>query len=266
MPPTQLAIGEILANKRWTRRDYPFPHFTAQNVFVKNIYQSLESAFQHILARGLGPKRQDGVARFSRNMSGYDAYGLSFEPSFNGPLRVFLSRAWHDTLSAVAGVNATRDLSGGLHHHSAGSSSGSVHNDFNPGWFTDRHSPNGINVADSRVCDYNLGTLRQAGLKPRQCVRAVAMLFYLNNPPWSPGNGGETGLYCSNSDAVERPSAVIPPINNSILIFECTPYSYHTFLRSQSHPRNSVILWLHRPLAEVVRRWGEGKIVYWPQR
>jgi 2OG-Fe(II) oxygenase superfamily len=263
MERAKLTLREILANKSWSRSDDPFPHFTAQNVFVKSIYLKLETAFQHILAQGLGGKYESGVARLSRNISGYDAYGLSFEPNFTGPLRIFLSRAWHDTLATLVGVRATRDLSGGLHHHRVGSRSGDVHNDFNPAYFADTHLPNGINIADSRLCDYKHGTHCRSGLRPRLCVRAVAMLFYLNNPTWSPGNGGETGLYRSSTDAVEQPTAVIPPINNSILIFECTPYSYHTFLRNHCHPRNSVILWLHSLAADAVSRWGKGKIVYW---
>jgi hypothetical protein len=47
------------------------------------------------------------------------------------------------------------------------------------------------------------------------------------------------------------------------LIFECTPVSYHRFCSNRRHPRNSVIMWLHRPWQDAVRRWGEEAIVRW---
>ena len=52
------------------------------------------------------------------------------------------------------------------------------------------------------------------------CGRA---LYYLANPRWEPGDGGSTGLFTSADDSIEAPSAEMPPINNSLLLFECTP-------------------------------------------
>jgi len=94
-----------------------------------------------------------------------------------------------------------------------------------------------------------------------ETIRAVAAIFYLDNPPWSPGDGGTTGLYRNASDPVDQPAAVVPPLNNSMLAFECTPFSYHGFVSNRRHPRNSVVLWLHRSRQDVVRRWGEHAIV-----
>jgi hypothetical protein len=261
----KLTLHDILANRQWLRCKEPFLHFTAQNVFVEPVYRSLEAMFQRILSRGLGRTSDDNL-RLTRNISDYDAYSLSFPPDLSGPLRIFISRPWHDMVANLTGVNATRDIHGGLHHHAIGSASGRIHNDLNPGWFVDRYNDAGINAADWSLCNYRTGDTYGSGLVPRATVRAAAMLFYLNNPPWSQGDGGETGLYRNAQDPIEKPAATVPPVNNSILIFECTPYSYHSFISNRHHQRNSVILWIHRPRAEAVFRWGEENIVNWPNQ
>jgi hypothetical protein len=136
-----------------------------------------------------------------------------------------------------------------------------VHNDLNPGWFIDRPRPDGINSAASTWCDYHHGEPCAAGTTPVCRIRAIAMLYFLNNGPWRPGHGGECGLY-ADRDA-SQPSAKVGPVDNSILIFECTPWSFHRFLSNTAGPRDSVILWLHRKRELAVNRWGERSIVKW---
>ena len=258
-PATPLA--DLLDRHYWVRRESPFPHVVARDVFRPGPYRAMADAFRATLALGFDDR--PGTARFGRSMRGYDAYGLTFGPDLAGPFRVFTSRPWHDLLEAVTGVTATGDINCGLHHHRPGSANGRVHNDLNPGWFADYPSPDGIRTTRHDLCSYTSGEAHRPGVIPRETMRAVAMLLYLNNPPWSPGDGGETGLYAAASDPVDRPAAVVPPINNSMLIFECTPHSYHTFLGNRAGERNCVIMWLHRCKDEAVRRWGDGSIVYW---
>ena len=94
----------------------------------------------------------------------------------------------------------------------------------------------------------------------------MAVLFYLANEPWRPGDGGETALFHGAGGGIDRPAAVVPPVNNSMLAFECTPFSFHTFLSNVRTPRNSVVMWLHRPKSEVEERWTSRPIVYWRGR
>jgi hypothetical protein len=242
----------VLGNK-------PFPHVIAHNVFTPPVYHKLERAFQDVLARGLSDvPDQRRLAR----IGGHDIYLLSFLAYVPTPFGIFSSPFWSHTLAALFDVHPTGDVSLGLHHHCVGSASGSLHHDLNPGWFVDAPNANGINLLHPQ-CNYQTGDVSDETRKPREVMRAVAMLFYLNNPPWSAGDGGATGLYRSRDDAVDEPVAIVPPINNSMLVFECTPYSYHAFISNHRHPRDSVIMWLHRPKAEVVERWGEKHIVYW---
>jgi Rps23 Pro-64 3,4-dihydroxylase Tpa1-like proline 4-hydroxylase len=99
-------------------------------------------------------------------------------------------------------------------------------------------------------------------MTPIERTRAVTMIFFLNNTDWREGDGGECGLYASREGNLE-PEARIAPINNSILVFECTPHSLHRFLANHAAPRDSVILWLHRQKELAVERWGERAIVKW---
>ena len=253
-------LAEVLANRRWLWRRDPFPHVLAHDVFRESVSQALTRTFGEILARGVSESFQP--ERFSR-VTGYDAYSYPFSSGLDGQASLFLSREWHDVIARLWGVPATGDIRGSFHHHRPGSANGSVHNDFNPGWFAAPQDGQGVNVADHNLCSYYNGKPVRQGVSTRERVRAVAVIYYLNNPSWNPADGGETGLYRMSSDPVDQPAIAIPPRNNSMLQFECTPYSFHSFLANRRQPRNSLIMWLHRPKDDAVRRWGEQAIAYW---
>jgi hypothetical protein len=250
-------LATILGNRRWCYRVEPFPHVVADQVFQPAAYAEFEQAFA---ARLEGSVPQE---RFSRNLPGYDAWGVTFSPRTSGPLSVFLSRPWHDLIAKAFGVDATGYISGGLHHHERSSADGTIHNDLNPGWFADYDADDGIIISDQTVCDYRTGETHDGAVAIRETVRAVAVLFYLNNPEWECGSGGVTGLYHSGRDDIHLPAAVVPPRNNSLLAFECTPDSHHAFLSNGRQPRNSLIVWLHREKRAAVARWGGRSIIYW---
>jgi hypothetical protein len=159
-------------------------------------------------------------------------------------------------------VRATADINGALHYHETGSKDGFIHQDFSACWFVNRPRADGINVTDSSLCDYRTGAVSGPGVLPRERVRAVAMLYYLNNPPWASGDGGETGLYRSREDAIDRPAATIPPLNNSMLIFECSPRSFHSFRSNRRNPRSSIVMWLHTTTEVAAAKWGRGSILH----
>ena len=264
------APEEVIANRRWWLRRQPFPHLVVEDLFAPGFYQSLERAFLEQLANGYQADPLPGapadapphVERFTRAMPGYDAMTLRLMPGLKGPLSFFTGRPFHDLLARAAGVVPTLDVNAGLHHHTPGSRTGWIHNDLNPGWFVRSPNPDGVNLGDPRSCDYFHGT---SSAPPHQTVRAAAMLFYLANPPWQPGDGGETGLYRSVSDRADRPVAVVPPRNNSLLLFRCTPHSYHAFQSNRKSPRNTVILWLHTTPEHVSAEWGPNVVVPWPR-
>ena len=247
-------LDAVLANRRWWWRRRPFPHVTARDVFDAPTYDQIEQAFRDMLK-----------AQASGYLSGHDIHGRTLGPEDSGPLALFASHEWHDMLARLLGVEATGDVNCGLHHHEVGSADGFPHNDLNPGWFADYPTDDGIRLARPDLCSYTTGKPVRSGVQPRETVRAAAVLFYVDNPPWSPGEGGNTGLYSSAADPPDRPQAAVPPINNSLLAFQCTPFSYHGFISNRVSPRNSIVMWLHQPKAHAVARWGAESIVQYGQ-
>jgi hypothetical protein len=246
-------LRDLVAHRRWVRRSRPFGHVVARDVFTPEFYGSLDAQVQQIIGDG---------TTFARNMGAYDATSSMLERHREGPLGVFLSRAWHDLMAGIWGMDATGDVTASLHHHEPGGRSGWPHNDLNPGWFPGPPPGAGeVRLAHNEVVDYQQGT-RASGVEAREVVRGAALLYYLGNSEWQQGDGGETALYDSLSGSARGPYAAVPPINNSLVMFECTPFSWHSFLTNRT-PRTSVVMWVHRRKDEAVERWGEQSIVYW---
>lgn len=257
----QPELASVLASRRWLHTSDPFPHVVARDVFTPSLAADLESAFKAILDRGLDA----GPSGFSRSIPGYDAFGHTFRADVPWPFSLFVSRPWHDLLCDVAGVEGSGQVFCGLHHHRPRSHSGSVHNDLNPGWFQAAAGPGEIVVSDQRKVVYSSGEALVPGVTPSGAVRGIAVLYFLGNGPWRPGDGGEMGLYSSYSDPIDRPPVAVAPHDNSLVLFECTPHSLHGFIHNRRTPRNSLIMWVHRPRADVEAQWGARAIIDWPK-
>jgi hypothetical protein len=197
----------------------------------------------------------------SRIFRGYDAYGAHLQKDQAGQLALFLTPKWRELLASLFELQITGDIRVELHHHTKGSESGSVHNDLNYGWFLP--STDEINISDSGTCDYKTGMTKSSELTSIQRVRALACIFYLGNSEWRRGDGGETGLYRTRDTPVDSPYVSVPPINNSLVAFPVTPYSYHSFITNKKGLRNCVVLWLHRSSEHAVAEWGSKAIVPW---
>ena len=248
-------LDHVLANRRWVGRNTPFPHVVAANVFTTEFYTELHTEFART--------EREHPQAFRRNMAGYDAAGADLGNFRDGTLGIFVSRQWHDMIADVAGVDVTGDVSGSLQHHDPGGQSGWPHNDLNPGWFGGPAPlPHEVRLPGFDGVGYH-GGVRPPGVAARETIRAVSVLFYLGNPEWEPGDGGETGLFSSYDTAWRGPSAAVAPVNNSLVLFECTVYSLHAFVSNPAKPRNSVVMWLHRSKDDVLARWGEQSIVNW---
>lgn len=249
-----------LANRSWLRRSWPYPHIVARDVFVPGFYGSVAAQWREIRSRGLSevPRRD----HLSRTMPNYDAYGMPLAPSATEPLSIFLSRDWRDLLCRLFDITPTPYVFAGLHHHTVGSKSGFVHNDLNPVWFPRVHGDE-IQVPNNDACAYRTGVGSLPDSGKIQVVRAVAMIFFVGNDGWRRGDGGETGLYSSGQSKVLEPAARWPPLNNSLITFECTPRSFHSFVTNTRLPRSSVIMWIHRPLQEAIEKFGSEQLERW---
>ena len=244
-------LAPSLNARRWIRRYQPFPHVIAYDVFSPAVYHRLETDFRTLLA-ATGDRPY---------LAAHGIDGRTVDNEIADRLHPLLTRGWHDLLARVAGIRATGHIAVGMHHHRPGSQDGFSHNDLNPGWFLGEPEPGQVALSGPGI-DYTSGRLlRDTDLTPTETVRGAALLFYLANPPWRPGDGGSTGLYRSAGANIRRPVAVVPPLNNSMLLFACTPRSFHGFISNRRTPRNSIVMWLHRPKHEVVAQWGDTAIV-----
>jgi 2OG-Fe(II) oxygenase superfamily len=255
-----LQIAAALQGRRWIRRNQPFPHVIAYDVFTPAVYHRLESDFRTLLA--------ETADRPYLSAHGID--GRTVDDDISDHLYPLLTRGWHDLLASISGIRATGHIAAGMHHHRPGSQDGFAHNDLNPGWFLGQPGAGEVALTGPGI-DYTSGRLLRdtdladADLAPVQTVRGAALLFYLGNPPWRPGDGGSTGLYRSAGADIRRPVAVVPPLNNSLLLFTCTPRSFHGFISNRRSERNSIVMWLHRSKPDVVAQWGEAAIVPYGQ-
>ena len=253
-------LSDILANREWLWRTWPFPHVVARSVFSADFHEALSEQFRGILDRGLSDTIDGG--RFSRSMAGYDAYGIGFDPSTPGALATFMSPEWRDMMCGLFGIGATPYVFAGAHHHAIGSANGFVHNDYNPVWFP-RATGAGIQSPNNAICHFRTGAGSLQDSAKVQLVRGAVVLYYLFNDDWQPGDGGETGLFASSRSDISDPVLSCPPINNSLVAFECTPHSFHTFLSNKWRPRNSIIMWVHRTMEEATRKFGDGALERW---
>lgn len=250
---------ELLAHRRWVYRTRPFPHVYVRDVFTLDFYRRLAEEFQRL--------RTSQPDLFTKVTDGYGAGGVSLTRIGNGPFEVFLSRAWNDLIAGVVGVGVTGDVEGSLHRHPPGSPRGWPHHDLTPAWFPEPiPEPTRAGLPSAEI-DLKSGA-RPEGVPARELVRAVAVLFYLGNGPWQPGAGGETGLFADigtldPTTGQPIPAISIPPVDNSMIVFECTPRSWHTFLGANISARNCVVMWLHRPREQAEQLWGGERIVQW---
>lgn len=246
-------FADLFAHRRWVRRAKPFPHVYARDVFVPEFYQRLVEDLHRV--------KRELADRFTSVGDNYGATGLALSELRDGPLAVFSSREWHDLITRIAGVTATGDMDGSLHHHPPGSSYGWPHNDLNPAWFHgDPPEPGEVRLPGGGVATKS--GARAAGVAARETVRAVAVLYYFGNPGWQPGDGGETALYEHVGDSSAVPF-LVPPLDNSLLLFEVTPRTWHTFAGANTADRHSVVMWAHQPKEVAVQRWGGEHIAYW---
>jgi len=97
-------------------------------------------------------------------------------------------------------------------------------------------------------------------------VRCTTLIYYLGNPAWHVGDGGETALYAGTRRDHRYPEARVPPVNNSMLLFNCTPTSFHAFTQNWRSERNSIIMWLHAPPTAMARRYGAESFIRFKPR
>lgn len=240
-------------NKRWPVQRWPFKHLIVHDLFEDEVVKRLKIAFQMRI-------QDHGLRRTS--VANYDAAIMPFVDDDRTAFFPFLNPDWLRLISRAMNLDTTLEVDGALHSHPPGSRNGWIHNDFNPGWFARSAKPDEVYLSTLGDCNYKSGKMVLADVQPVCRMRYLTLIYYLNNPHWSPGMGGETGIYLSQRQDVDRADIFVPPLNNTMLLFECTPHSWHSF-RTTSFQRNSITLWLHRDFDQAKQQWPRHEPVYW---
>lgn len=242
-----------LQSIEWWEYKIPFRHLRAQSVLQPEPYQRVCAAFQSILQTTDGG--DVGPYRLKRTNPKYDARMLGMTEDLSPSFDPFFSSAWLQMIAGLVGLPLLRRIDGGLHSSPVASKDGWIHTDLCSGWFDESSAELGI-FPDRRKCDYFTGKPKTRDANPVEYVRAATMIYYLCNEGWQEGDGGETGLYGSSRMGSQTPVSFVPPIDNSALVFECSPHSYHRFIANPGRARNSIILWLHVTVERATSIWG----------
>jgi len=242
-----------IKNKRWIVNLHPFKHIVVQNLFEDDIYERLRAEFSK---RMMNTESKRTIAR------NYDATILPFTGADKANFAPLLDPEWLRLISNAMQLDTRLEVDGALHSHPPGSRSGWIHNDYNPGWFARAAERDEIYLSSTDGCDYKSGKVTTGNATPVERMRYLTLLYYVNNPRWVEGMGGETGIYMSQRRSIDSADRFVAPLNNSLLLFECTPHSWHSF-RTGSFARNSITLWLHREFDQAKRQWPHHEPVYW---
>ena len=245
------AVVPDLSSGQWWLERTPFHHFRAENVFSPADYARLAATFAETMAGGKAAGGKGKTANYDADIMGLTgALAPSFDPLFTDSWIAAMHRAM--SLPDIHRVDAA------LHSSAPGSRTGWIHTDFCSAWFDEPEPIAGTPVfPDRAACDYFTGKPKTATARPKEYVRAATMIFFLCNDGWRLGDGGETGLYAT---AHGHGPALVPPVNNSLVYFRCSPHSYHRFVTNPGRTRNSIILWIHETVETAVSAWGHGAV------
>jgi hypothetical protein len=251
---SQAARHDGFVETTWWECQRPFQHYRAFDVLRPADYTNAAEAFRALLSGS--PSIESHRPGFSRGNSKYDAQILAMDLALSQSFRPLLDTPWLESIAALLQLPFHLVVDAALHSSPANSRTGWIHTDFCAVWIDESRQETGLRFPDRRMCEYFSGVQTHRDAQPVKYARAATLIYYLCNDGWVTGAGGETALYSASSDACLAEEYLISPINNSLLLFECTPHSYHRFVSNPGMRRNSVICWLHTPFECTMARWG----------
>jgi hypothetical protein len=158
--------------------------------------------------------------------------------------KIFHSNEFKDFVTTIFPyVKITNDVLSELHYHEVYSPSSWIHNDYEVVNFKRDPLPNNINLFNGQV-DYRMADQSDNVYKR---VRAIVIIYYINETPWLQGHGGETAFYLNDVKdyEVEKYEKTVAPLANRALIYEINPWSQHAFLSNLVYKRINLIQWYH---------------------
>jgi hypothetical protein len=248
----------------------PFRYSHIKNVFTEEFYEKLHSKFIELLSGGISDTFD--MNKFSyfgqiTKETKYDAYSRVTDPNCN-ITSIFYSNLWKNFISNLfPDIELTVNSASSFHHHKVNSTSGFLHTDWNLQNFVKDELPNGINP-----WYFQCKHAGEPGVdNAYQVVKSIACIYYLGNEEWNEGYGGDTGLYTHHNEnnfvkAIpyenQIPYVKIPPVNNSMVVYEISPYSYHGFIQNKKIERNAMIQWFYSNVSNRKDKYKNWKLNY----
>lgn len=233
-------MSVVSSNAKFTLSSYPFNYLVIENLFDQHIENGLSLLFAELIqkAKPIGKVGEVG------NLI-YDALSLplNLEVLRSSTASVLASVELKELIASSLQIRLDNNIMLGMHRHNPPSKAGWSHTDFAVVSFPNiEPNFNGLRVFHEGCgCEYSDDS-RDRQPNSIKTARAVACLYYIGNPTWKPGMGGETGVL---AEPGSRVVASVPPRNNSLLVFEISPISYHAYLGSPHAQRNCFIWWYH---------------------
>ncbi len=236
---------------------FPFKHIVIDNFLSDTQAAAMREHFTRTLSLGFGA--EDSRDKF-RYRTVYDVNLFWPSPSLDAPYSPFFSSSYFAMLRTLFNTPLSNDTVLMYHHHKKSVEDAYTHNDFVEGHFVDEPLPNGINPWYFQ-CTHGEPPADEP--KSRTVARALAGVYYLNDS-WEPSDGGETALFSPhNRLKLERK---IEPISNRLFVFEVTPTSWHSYLKSSAPSRNSAAQWFFMSPEEMAKKSsrppGKGQLGY----
>jgi hypothetical protein len=234
----------IINNGQWRDLRRPFRHFHATRVLESTVYNSVAKMFSTLLLRS--PKSRRKLPSFTKSVYNNDLV-LPVDECLAEDLPAIFSESSIRSLYGILDLPFLPRIDAEMHSHPKGSPSGFIHTDYSETWFDESFAPLKpmIRFPSRFRCDSVTGEVKVRSAIPAKYVRAATLIFYLCNDGWREGDGGETALYEDEWETPDISARLIPPANNSLLLFRCSPHSYHRFVTNPGCVRNSIVLRLY---------------------
>jgi hypothetical protein len=223
----------------------PYNHVIIKNLLKKDIYDKMCVKFYEYIARAPKPHGKIG----STNLT-YDAfiYSVTEQDCVDG-YEFFASEEWKDFVSKIFKLQLNQHIAYSLHYHHTPSQSGYVHADLSLCSVIDDPTRKIKITGDCLYADDS------SNVQPHtnKTMRTVACLYYFNNDVdnWKESDGGGTGIY-SSYDLASLVKQV-PPINNSLFMFEIGAKSFHAFIGA-NFDRSAMVQWFHSNPKEFMKK------------
>jgi hypothetical protein len=249
-------MNKVTQLGNWTAHKYPFLHYRATNVLNKESYDRITASFNSFLNATYNNNGGNAKYKLQKSAQNYDALILGMNDEIAPMFYPFFSENFLKLLANFVSIPFIPRIEGGLHSSPPNSRTGWIHTDFCSAYFDESVPVSGL-FPKREGCEYFSGVKKNPAAKPVEYVRMATLIYFLCNNNWQNGYGGETGLYGAAKQTYNTSFDLIPPVNNSLLLFKCSPHSYHRFVTNPGITRNSIILWLHSPVNYAESIWGK---------